>query len=716
MRKIVIVLLLVANLSAYADEGMWLLNLLSPSTVDAMQQKGLALTPEQLYSTTELSVKDAIVALDKGSCSGTMVSANGLLITNHHCAYSDIQQHSTPVMDYLKRGFWAESAEQELPNPGKTVSFLVEVREVTQLVTQQVAEQLSRGASEPNMMRIRNTIAREAVKGTALDAEVHSMFGGNSYYLYIYQTYRDVRLVGFPPESIGAFGGETDNWVWPRHTGDFAIYRVYTAPDGSPADYSPSNIPLKPKKFVPISDSGISQNDFVMILGYPGSTQRYLSSFGVKEVVEVADPIRVAFRDAKLNVIRKAMQDNDTIRIMYASKFSLASNYWKYSVGELKSVRENGVIQHKQDFERKFQEWANSKPTYKDILSNLEKAYTEKREVTTLLQTYNEGILFGAEIFKLANRMKRLEQALQKSDEKKANEILSDLGPGYQSLYKDFDADVDKQVFVAMAQLLVERLTQSQLPDTFVHMAKQYNWDMALLADNMYQQSMFANLGRVQQFLNNPSLNTLKSDPAFILASVFYPKVISLNKEEAKWERVIRENHKLFVKAQMEMEPQKAFYPDANSTMRLTYGTVSGYEPADGVEYKFSTTTNGVLEKNATQELEYALSNDLKTLFANTKQSKYALPNGALPTCFIANLDITGGNSGSSVLNGKGHLVGLAFDGNWEAMSGDIAFVHQKQRCICVDIRYVLFLVEKLSGNSYVLNDLVVVSPQKAIL
>ncbi|MGE0079372.1 MAG: S46 family peptidase [Bacteroidales bacterium] len=707
MRKIIAVALLFLSFASLADEGMWLVNLLNQVKVNQMQQKGFALSAKDIYRTDSLSLKDAIVALDKGSCSGTVVSANGLLITNHHCAYSEIQQHSSPQFDYLKNGFFAENREQELPNPGKTVSFLVDVRDVTQQVNQQIDEQLAKGAESPNMMRIRNSIAREAVKGTQYDAEVHAMFGGNSYYLYTYITYRDVRLVGFPPECIGNFGGETDNWVWPRHTGDFALFRIYTAPDGSSADYSTENVPLKSKNFIRISTKGVDEEDFVMILGYPGTTSRYLSSYGVKEIVEVVDPIRVAFRNAKLDVLRSAMKNNDTIRIKYSSKFSLASNYWKYSVGELKSVRENNVIESKQVYEKRFQKWADENSEYAKVLANLEDAYSQKRKVTTLLQCYNEGILFGAEIFKLANKMSRLETVIQKSDGEKLASTVSEIRSGYSYLYKDFDEKVDRDIFVVMAKMLVSRISPDQFPESFLRMAQDKKWNMERFADEMYQKSMFVSLEKVNEFLNNPSLKVLKSDPAFILSSAFYPTIISLSKEEGQWERSIRQNHKLFIRAQMDMEPERAFYPDANSTMRLTYGNVAGYEPTDGIVYTYRTTTNGVLQKNATGLPEYVMPDSLLSMLASGDFGSFTLSDGAMPTCFIADLDITGGNSGSSVLNGNGNLVGLAFDGNWEAMSGDILFEPTKQRCICVDIRYVLFLISKLSGNSYVLNDLV---------
>jgi len=694
-----------------ADEGMWLISLLNELHSGNLEQMGLKLKPDELFSTQKASLKDAIVAIDKGSCTGSIISQNGLMITNHHCAYGEIQNHSSSQHDYLLNGFWAQKLEDELPNPGKSVSFLVDVKEVTVEVNRMIADQKQSGLERPNMMRIKRTIARANVKGTKYDAEVHSMFGGNKYYVFVYETFLDVRLVGAPPSSIGNFGDETDNWVWPRHSGDFAIFRVYTGPDGKPAEYSTQNIPLKSKKYLKISIEGLNPNDFAMVLGYPGSTSRYLTSYGVSEKISIIDPTRVEFRDRKLSVLREEMQVSDQIRIKYASKFSLASNYWKYSIGEIESVKKNRVIELKQNQESKFQAWSveqeNRKSEFGSVLSTIADAYRQKTPLTAAIQQYNEGILFGPEVFKHAMKMKRLESILAKKDSaKRIDEALMNYKSDYKNLFKDYDSKVDKRILISMLQLFVDKIDRKYLPPTFTEIATKYKWNMSKLGDDIFKSSMFPDTVKINAFLRKPNIKNLHKDLAYRVATTLFAEVLSLNKAESEFEHVINDSHKTLIHGQMEMEPQRNFYPDANGTMRLTYGKVQDYSPNDGVFYKPFTTLSGVVEKNLTGAQEYKVSERLIELSKTKDFGRFGMADGTLPTCFIADLDITGGNSGSPVINGEGSLVGLAFDGNWEAMSGDLAFLPEKQRCICVDIRYVLFTIEKYAECSYLANEI----------
>lgn len=708
---LLLVLSFCISFQAFADEGMWLLALLNEINYTKIQDKGIELNLEELYSIDQLSLKDAIVAIDGGSCTGSIVSPRGLMITNHHCGYSEIQEHSSLENDYLKNGFWAGSLNEELPNPGKSVSFLIDIKDITEQVNEMISDQLENGAERPNMMKIRHQISREAVKGNHYDAEVHAMFGGNSYYLFIYETYNDVRLVGAPPSAMGNFGGETDNWEWPRHSADFTFFRIYTAPDGTPADYSPENIPLKSKKYLKISNLGVKESDFTFILGYPGKTDRYNTSFGIEEILDVSNPIKIVMRGDKLQIIRSAMSQSDEIRIKYASKFAITSNYWKYAIGQNECLKKYNTVEEKRNLEKQFTTWANSdkelSDTYGIVLTDIYDAYQKKLPITKNVQQYNEAVLMGAEIINLSNRSKRLKESLEskKMDEQELKSTVDDLLRKYQVLYKDYDSKVDKQIFEVLLQYFVENIDKEYLPQEFSDLAKKYNWDMSKLADDIYANSVFTDYSKVKNYLESLNLNSVLSDPAMDVAISLMSKAISLNQEEVIYERIISDRNKLYIRGLFEMSPEKDFYPNANSTMRLTYGNVGGYKASDAVFYKYYTTIDGVLEKSNSKKTEYEIPDKLKSLIKTKNYGNYQT-EGTIRTCFLTDHDITGGNSGSPVLNAKGELVGLAFDGDWESMSSDIDFVSEKQKCINVDIRYVLFVIDKYANCQYIMNEL----------
>lgn len=711
---LIIILSLTISFQVKADEGMWLLSLLNEINYTKIQEKGMELSLKELYSIDQLSLKDAIVAIDGGSCTGSLVSSNGLMITNHHCGYSEIQEHSSLENDYLKDGFWAKSLSEELPNPGKSVSFLVDVKEITDKVNEMKADQLKEGADRPNMMKIRRLISREAVKGTHYNAEVHSMFGGNSYYLFIYETYNDVRLVGAPPSAIGNFGGETDNWEWPRHTADFTLFRIYTDKDGNPADYSPENIPLKSKKYLKINATGVTEKDFTFIMGYPGKTDRYNTSYGVEEILNISNPIRIVMRDKKLEIIRNAMSESDEVRIKYASKFALLSNKWKYGIGQSECLKKYNTLGDKQILENQFAEWSSSndrlKEEYGNVLNSISEAYKNKAVLTKAVQYYNEAVLMGPEIINLSNRLNRFKKTVEtkKMDEQQFKTSVQELLESYKSLYKDYDAEIDKQVFEVLFQYFVENIDKDYLPQEFVLIAEKYNWDMTKLADDIYSNSVCTDYSKLKNYLEGLDTNSVVEDPAMDIAVSLMAKSISLNKEEGDYERIIASGNKLFIKGLMEMNPEKEFYPNANSTMRLTYGTVGGYEVKDAVSYDYYTTIDGVIEKNNTNNTEYEIPEKLKSLIQSGDFGNYQT-DGTIRTCFLTDHDITGGNSGSPVLNAKGELVGLAFDGNWEAMSSDIDFIPVKQKCINADIRYVLFVIDKYADCQNIMNELNVI-------
>lgn len=714
-KLLLIILSLSISIQANADEGMWLLSLLNEINYSKVQDKGMELSLEELYSIDQLSLKDAIVAIDGGSCTGSLVSDNGLMITNHHCGYSEIQEHSTLENDYLKDGFWANSLKEELPNPGKSVSFLIDVKDITEKVNEMKAEQLKNGAERPNMMRIRRMISREAVKGTHYDAEVHSMFGGNSYYLFTYETYSDVRLVGAPPSSIGNFGGETDNWMWPRHTADFTFFRIYTAPDGTPAKYSPENIPLKPKKYLKINATGINENDFAFILGYPGKTDRYNTSYGIEEILNISNPISIVMRGKKLEIIRKAINESDEVRIKYASKFAGTSNYWKYGIGQSECLKKYNTIEDKRSLEDQFALWVKSNSElnaeYGNVLNSISEAYKNKANLTSAIKYYNEAVLMGPEIINFSNRLNRLKNSIEskKYDEQKLQKSIESLLKKYQSVYKDYDSKVDKQIFEVLLQHFVDNIDRQYLNQDFINVAEKYNWNMTALADHIYSNSIFTDYAKVKNYLENIKLNSVISDPSMEVAVPLMSKVLSLNKEKGNYRRIIASENKLFIKGLMEMNPEKDFYPNANSTMRLTYGTVGGYKPNDAVTFNYYTTIDGVMEKYNSKQPEYEIPEKLKSLYESKDFGSYQT-DGTIRTCFLTDHDITGGNSGSSVLNSNGELIGLAFDGNWEAMSSDIAFISEKQKCINADIRYVLYIIDKFADCQYIMNELNIIT------
>lgn len=703
------------SIQVIADEGMWLVSLLNEINYKKIQDKGMELELNDLYSLDQLSLKDAIVAIDGGSCTGSLVSPNGLLITNHHCGYSEIQEHSSVDHDYLKDGFWAKDLSEELPNPGKSVSFLVDVKDITDRVNEMKAEQLKNGAKFPNMMRIRRLISREAEKESKYEAEVHSMFNGNSYYLFYYETYSDVRLVGAPPSDIGNYGSETDNWEWPRHTADFTFFRIYTAPDGSPAKYSPDNIPLKSKKYLKINTSAINEGDFSFIMGFPGKTKRYITSYAIDEIMNVSTPISIVMRNKKLEVLRKTMSESTEIKIKYASKFSSLSNYWKYDVGQRECLIKYNTIGEKQQIEKEFQAWVESseslKAEYGNVLSTIADAYKDKQKITKTAKYYSEAVLMGPEIIKLSMRLKRLKKALEsnKLDEKKFKSNVKGLIKNYEDLFKDYDVNVDKQIFIAMLQQFVDNIDRTNLPKEFADVAEKYNWDMCKLADYIYSESIFTHNSKVKAYLENLTMESDIYDPAMDVTYPLMSKSSTLNQKVSKYNRLIAEQNRIFVKGLMEMNSDKAYYPDANSTMRLTYGTVGGYTAQDAVKYNYYTTFDGVMEKYESDSVIYNVPEKLKALYKSKDFGNYET-DGTIRTCFLTDHDITGGNSGSAILNGNGEIIGLAFDGNWEAMSSDIAFIPEKQKCINADIRYVLFIIDKYADAQNIINELDIIT------
>ncbi len=705
--------LLAFNMSLKADEGMWIPMLIDRLNYEDMQKRGLKLTPEEIYSINQSSLKDAIVIFGRG-CTGEIISDQGLLLTNHHCGYGQIQAHSAVEHDYLKDGFWAMSLEEELPNQGLTVQFLIRIEDVTQAVNSRLTADMTEEERIKEINAAGDELIKKATDGTHYNASLRSFFGGNEFYLFVYEMYKDVRLVGAPPSAIGKFGGDTDNWMWPRHTGDFSMFRVYTGPDGKPAEYSKDNIPLKPKHHLPVSLNGYDEGDFAMILGYPGSTDRYLSSWGVQLAINTTNPSIVKIRQKKLDIMDVAMESSDAVRIQYASKYARISNYWKYFIGQTRGLKRLDVYDKKVAIEKEFSEWvaadAGRKLKYGNTLADIEDSYKTISQYALGGVYYREAILRGPEIITLAGSYKGLADELAKKDpdSKKVEEMVSRLKGQLQGYFKDYYLPVDKSTLAAMMKIFYADVPVAQQPEYFTGMVTKYKSDYSAYADAVFEKSIFTSQDKLEAYLADPDYKTLQKDPAYQLFKAFNDKAIEFQKITAEAYSTLSRGNRQFIAGLREMNPDRKYSPDANSTMRLTYGLILSYEPGDGAYYDYFTTLDGVMEKDDPTNSDFIVPEKLKELHAAKDYGRYG-ENGVLKTCFLSNHDITGGNSGSPVINAYGELIGIAFDGNWEAMSGDIAYEPELQRTISVDIRYVLFIIDKFAGAKNLVDEMTIV-------
>jgi len=700
------------NQFSRADEGMWLPMLVSRLNYVDMQKQGLHLTAEEIYSINNSSLKDAIIQFGNG-CTGEIISADGLILTNHHCGYGQIQYHSTTQNDYLTNGFWAFNKNEELPNPGLTARFLIRMEDLTQEFLSQLNHTKTEKERNEKLNEFIKKYEGTVKKENGYEAVVKSFFNGNEFYMFVYQVFRDVRLVGAPPSSIGKFGADTDNWMWPRHTGDFSLFRVYATPDGKPADYSKDNVPLKPRHFLPISLKGYKKGDFAMIMGYPGSTDRYLTSYGVKLAIDVKNPTIVKIREEKLAIMRQFMNADPAVRIQYASKYAQTANYWKYFIGQTKGLKRLNVYDKKKDLENQFAKWLTTKDEYaqkySQALPNIEKAYGELAKFELQRWYFNEAIIRGAEVFGLSRGFSGLltELKAKNPDKEKIQKMSNSIKDALSKFFKDYYLPTDKKLFSSMLNMYFQNVPKEQQPDLLIKIAAKNKNNFEKYADKVYSKTMFANKEKLTAFLEKPNAKDIENDPVYILMNAFIDNNKKYNDQMTVYNEMLETGNRLFVAGIREMQPEKKFAPNANSTMRLTYGQILDYYPADAVHYDYYTTTKGILEKEDPTNWEFVVPEKLKELINKKDYGEYS-ENGIMPVAFLSNTDITGGNSGSPVINGNGELIGLAFDGNWEAMSGDIAFEPNLQRTISVDIRYVLFIIDKYAGAKNIINELVI--------
>lgn len=702
--------LLLVRLGCLADEGMWIPMLLKKYNIEDMQKQGFKLSAEDVYNINQASLKDAVVGLGREGrlfshfCTGNLVSGEGLILTNHHCSFDMIQAHSSLEKNYLRDGFWAKNKSEELANPGVTASVLVRMEDVTDKIMSQLTDKMTEAERTAKINEVSRDLEKKAEQGTNLQANIKPYFNGNQFFMCVFKIYKDVRLVGAPASAIGKFGGDTDNWMWPRHTGDFSVLRIYADENNEPAAYSEENKPYKPEYFFKVSTHGVHEGDFTMVFGYPGTTNEYLTSYAVEQVADIENPAKINIRTAKLNIMNAAMNSDELLRIKYAAKAAGVANAWKKWQGETKGVKRFNTVGRKQQLENQFQAWANGKDAYKGLLNRYGQLYRDRKDLILALAYLNEAGMRGAEIITFASSMKKIKKQEDITDSFK--EQLREEG---QAFYKDFDAATDQKILSEMLRLYNENLSQKWIPAEVAASAKD---SYPAFAARLFKNSVFADSVRFNAFidkLNAKSIQKLEKDPAYVLANAFdtfyaaeiYPGLISIERELVKLNR-------LWLAGLMEMQPEKTFYADANSTLRVAYGKVGGYSPADAVYYKHYTTLDGIMEKDNPEIYDYDVPQKLRDVYKAKDFGVYA-QDGQIPVCFIANNHTTGGNSGSCVLNADGHLIGLNFDRAWDGVMSDIQYDPEICRNIAVDIRYLLFVMDKVAGAGHLIDEMEIV-------
>ncbi len=714
MKRILVSLLIVHSLffTLRAKEGMWIPIFLEKYNLAEMQQMGFKLTAQDIYDVNNASMKDAVVIFG-GGCTGELISGDGLLITNHHCGLGQVQRHSSVEHDYLTNGFWAMNRGEELPNPGLTVSFL----EYMEDVTDEVFDGISGLNDEEKERKIQNNILKirkEAEKEGKFSAQVKPLFYGNQYFLYVHKIYRDVRLVGAPPSAIGKFGGDTDNWMWPRHTGDFTLFRIYAGKDNEPAEYSPENIPFQPKKFFPVSIKGVNEGDFTMVFGNPGTTMQYIPSTEVAIIMDQRDPDRVKIRDKKLEIIGADMEKDAKVRIQYTSKYQGISNAWKKWQGEIKGLKRLDAVKKKQKFEQDFKDWAISAnlwdTEFKPVFANFDSIYAVYKRYIKAADYYAEIVNSGTDIFSLAGQANLLLNAVENKKTDQLITLKKSLARSIPGIFKNYNQATDEKLFAALMPILANGISEDFLPVGFKskinstsenELIEKY-YRKSLLTDSLFWNKM------LEEKLDKLILK-LRKDPVFVL----YNQLKIKNETDiapvvAKATKGITDNMKIYMAGIMKMKQDQPLYADANLTLRVSYGKVEGYQPVDGVYYKHYTTLKGIMEKDNPEICDYDVPDRLKELYEKKDFGRYE-SDGTVPVCFVASNHTTGGNSGSPVVNGNGELIGINFDRVWEGTMSDIMFDPEVCRNISLDMRFVLFIVDKYAGAGYLLDEMKIV-------
>ncbi|MDX9782240.1 MAG: S46 family peptidase [Bacteroidales bacterium] len=683
-----------------ADEGMWLPSLIKERFND-MKKNGFKLTASDLYDINKASLKDAIVHFG-GGCTGELISGDGLLITNHHCGFGQIQSHSSVQNDYLKDGFWAMSREEELPNRGLTVRFLVRMEDVTLKVLQNIKDGATEEERIASISKNSAEIIDAAKKGNHYDARVESLYYGNQYFLFIYETYTDVRLVGAPPSSIGKFGGDTDNWMWPRHTGDFSLFRIYAGKDNMPAPYSKENVPYKPKKFFSISTSGVNEGDFTLVYGFPGRTQEYLYSEAVRYISDISNPHKIHLRTLRLDIQNEEMSKSQEVRIKYASKNASVANAWKKWQGEAKGIIKMNAVGTKKEYEKRFSVWAASKPDYKGILDSIAAIYNVL-EPYSFANDYLVEAINSNEIIRFAGSIKSTIMRNSKMSPELSAQNIKELALRF---YKDYDINIDEQSFKALLAEYQKNVPTEFQPEFFKELLEKFGCTDNIVSD-IFASSIFVAKDKVMSILDDGvTQNMFDNDPAVL----FYQKFNDHFNDNIK-PIIDRSNSKLaifyrkYMRGQMEFDQQKNFYPDANSTLRITYGKVKGYSPADGIYYNHLSTLEGIMQKDNPDIYDYNIPQKLRDIYKTKDFGRWAI-NGTVPVCFVASNHTSGGNSGSPVINAEGNLVGINFDRVWEGTMSDIVYDPEICRNISLDVRYVLFVIDKVAGAGHLLNEM----------
>ncbi len=709
MRLFFTSILLFIALCLSAGEGMWLPHLLKALNESDMKAMGCKLKAEDIYSVNKGSLKDAVAHFG-GFCTSEVISSQGLLLTNHHCGYENIQSHSSLEKNYLRDGFWAKNFKEELSNPGLFARFIERIEDVTNDAMSGITPGMSAAAKAVQIEKNIKAYKSKTTLDKFHEIEIKPFFAGNQYLAFYMVRYDDVRLVGSPPESIGKFGADTDNWVWPRHTGDFSLFRIYAGPNNEPAEYSENNKPFTPKHFLPVSLDGIKEGDFTMVFGFPGRTDEYLPSIAVKQVMENSDPAKIKMRDAALKIMDKYMRKDEGTRLKYAAKYASIANYWKKWIGESQGLKKSNAIGKKETFELEFEKRAKAKNQYVGLIPAFNKLYTDYLEASVIRDYYSEGPNRNIELLRIMASFRNLVTTFEKSGEADYNKMKDKVLPALDDFYKDYSADIDKEIFQTLMAICAMDMGAKYLPVSI----REKN--LNVLGDDIYKTSSFTTFEKTMAVLSKSpkeAIDIIKADPAYQLANEWNDVI----KKEAtpvfeKNKKQIDSLQSIYMKAQMELFPEKKFFPDANSTLRVTYGKVEGFKPKDGLTYRPVTYLDGVVEKYVPNDYEFDVNKKLLELHKNKDYGMYADETGGLPVCFLGSNHTTGGNSGSPAIDANGNLIGLNFDRVWEGTMSDINYDPSICRNIMVDARYVLFVIDKYAGATRLISEMKLVHPK----